>query len=76
MFYQWPKGTVIIIGELMVSGIKEKLFSNKLQRNNGRIIFKPIKPILKRKPGYIILACGTNNAKRLNSREILDKYFN
>lgn len=75
MFYQWIKGTVIIIGELMVSCIKEKLLSNKLQRNNGRRTFKLVKPILKRKPGYIILAYGTNNAKKLNSGEILDKYF-
>ena len=42
--HQWPKGTIAIIGDSMVSSLKEELLSNKktpgqskvLQRRNGR----------------------------------------
>ena len=30
--HQWPKGTVAIIGDSMVSGLKEELLSNKNTR--------------------------------------------
>ena len=33
-----------------------------------------VKPILKRKPDYVVLHMGTNNTKQLSSTKILDKF--
>ena len=81
--HQWPKGTVAIIGDSMVSGLKEELGSNKKQQVEvtccrGATVedmFDYIKPILKRKPDYVVLHMGTNNAKDMSSRIILDKFL-
>ena len=79
--HQWPKGTVTIIGGSMVSGLKEQLLSNKKHQVKLRYcrgttvedMFDCIKPILKQKPDYIVLHVGTNNAKDMSSRIILDR---
>ena len=79
--HRWPKGTVAIIGDSMVSGLKEELLSNKKHQVKVRCcrgatvedMFDYIKPILKRKPDYVVLHVGTNNAKYMPSRIILDK---
>ena len=51
--HHWPKGTVAILGDLMVSSIKEVLSSNKNNRSKkGEEIFAGedyIKPVLKQK---------------------------
>ena len=58
----------------MVSGLKEELLSNKKHRGaTVEDMFDYIKPILKRKPDYAVLHMGTNNAKDMSSRIILDK---
>ena len=79
--HQWPRGTIAIIGDSMVLGLKEELLSNKKHQVKVRCctgatvedMFDYVKPILKRKPGYVVLQVGTNNAKNMTSRNILDK---
>ena len=64
----------------MVSGLKE-LLSNKKHQVKVRCcrgatvedMFDYVKSILKRKPDYVVLDVGTNNAKDMTSRNILDK---
>ena len=78
--HQWPKRTVAIIDDSMVSGLKEEL-SNKKHQVKVRCcrgatvedMFDYVKPILKRKPDYVVLHVGTNNAEDMTSRNILGK---
>ena len=78
--HQWPKRTVAIIDDSMVSGLKEEL-SNKKHQVKVRCcrgatvedMFDYIKPFLKQKPNYVILHMGTNNVKDMTSRNIFDK---
>ena len=75
------KGTVAIIGDSVVSGLKEELLLNKKHQVKlgccrGVMVedmFDYVKPILKRKSEYVVLHVGTNNAKDMTSRKILDK---
>ena len=79
--HQWPRGTVAIIGDSMVSGLKQELLSNKKHQVKVRCcrgttvedMFDYVKPILKRKPDYVVLHVGTNNAEDMTSRNILGK---
>ena len=79
--HQWPRGTVAIIGDSMVSGLKEELLSNKKHQVKVKCcrgatiedMFDYVKPILKRKPDYVVLHVGTNNAKDMTSKNMLDK---
>ena len=79
--HQWPRGTVATIGDSVVSGLKQELLSNKKHQVKVRCcrgttvedMFDYVKPILKRKPDYVVLHVGTNNAKDMTSRNILDK---
>ena len=81
--YQWPKGTVAVIGDSMASGLKEELLPNKKHLVKVRCcrgatvedMFDYIKPILKRKPDDVVLHVGTNNAKDMSSKIILDKFL-
>ena len=78
---KWPKGTVAIVGDSIMSEIKEELL--KTDKHNVKVRFfrggtiedmeDNIKPILKREPDYIILHVGTNNATNSTARDILDK---
>ena len=78
---KWPKGTVVIVGDSVMSGIREELF--KTDKHNVKAKFfrggtiedmeDNIKPVLKREPDYIILHVGTNNATNSTARDILDK---
>ena len=78
---KWPKGTVAIVGDSIMSGIREELL--KTDKHNVKVRFfrggtiedmeDNIKPVLKREPDYIILHVGTNNATNSTTRDILDK---
>ena len=65
----------------MVAGLKEELLSNRKQQVKVRFcrratvedMFEHVKPILKRKPDYVVLHVGTNNVKDMTSRKILEK---
>ena len=66
---KWPKGTVAIVVDSIMSGRKEELL--KTDKHNVKVRFyrggtiedmkDNIKPILKRKPDYIIFYVGTMN---------------
>ena len=65
----------------MVAGLKEELLLSKKQQVKVRFcrratvedMFEHVKPILKRKPDYVVLHVGTNNVKDMTSRKILEK---
>ena len=75
---KWPKGTVAIVGDSIMSGIRELL---KIDKHNVKVRFfrggtiedmeDNIKPVLKREPDYIILHVGTNNATNSTAHDIL-----
>ena len=76
----WPKGTICIAGDAIVSGLQPGLLSQKRKIKvksfsgaNVRDMDDNIKPILRHKPEYIILHVGTNDALNLPPNEILDK---
>ena len=81
--HQWPRGTVEIIRDSMASGLKDELLSNKKHQVKVRCcrgatigdMFDYFKPILKRKPDYVVLHLETNNAKGMTSRYMLDKFL-
>ena len=74
------KGTTCIAGDSVVSGLQPGLLSQNrkvIVKNfsgvNARDMHNHIKPILQRKPEYIISHIGTNDALNLPPNEILDK---
>ena len=79
--HQWPRGTVAIIVDSMVSVFKKEFLLNKKHQIKVRCcrgatvedMFDYVKPILKRKPDYVVLHVGTNNAKDITLWNILDK---
>ena len=79
--HQWPRGTVAIIVDSMVSVFKKEFLLNKKHQVKVRCcrgatvedMFDYVKPILKRKPDYVVLHVGTNNAKDITLWNILDK---
>ena len=81
---KWPKDTVAVIGDSMLSGSDEKRLS-KGEKNVKVFCYpgakiKDIKyhaiPILNKKPSTIILHVGTNNAVQSTSREIINDLLN
>ena len=75
-----PKRTVAIVGDSVMSGIREEFL--KTDKHNVKVRFfrggtieemDNMKPILKREPDYIILQIGTNNATNLTACDILEK---
>ena len=76
----WPKGTICIAGDSIVSGFQPGLLSQKQKVKvksfsgvNVRDMHDNIKPILWHKPEYIVLHVGTNGALNLPLNEILDQ---
>ena len=76
----WPKGTICITGDSILSGPQPGLLSQKRKVKvktfsgaNVRDMHDNIKPILRHKPEYIILHIGTNDALNIPLNEILDK---
>ena len=76
----WPEGTCAIVGDSIITGIEEKRLGNK----NGLVKVRDFRgatigdlkhhiiPIIRKKPDYLILHIGTNDAVNRTSREILD----
>ena len=77
---RWPSGTCAIVGDSMVNGIDEKRLSQKygnvkvfhflgarIENLNHYIV-----PVIKNKPGYLILYVGTNDATTNSSRKMVD----
>ena len=78
---KWPKGTVAILGNSIISEIREELL--RTDKHNVKLRFlrggniedmeDNVKPILKREPDCLILHVGTNNATNFTARDILGK---
>ncbi len=73
----WPKGTTLIIGDSMISGVNERGLSNfnaKVSCQPGAIVsdmYDYIKPLLKKKPSNVIFHVSTNDAPYKPSHEIV-----
>ena len=79
--HAWPDGTCLIVGDSILTGIDEK----RLSRNNQVVkvldfrgatidnLKHHLVPLLKKKPGHIILHIGTNDAVSKTSKQILDE---
>ena len=77
----WPKGTVLIAGDSIISGINEKCFEGpnyiKVRSFPGATIADMkdyLKPLLRKNPTTLILHVGTNDAS--NGKENADEIFN
>ncbi len=79
---EWPKDTVLVIGDSIVGGIHEDKLSRykvKVRSNPGACIddiYDYIAPLLRKKPTYIILHVGSNDAISKSSRNIYTEIVN
>ena len=78
--FPWPKGTICIAGDSIVSGLQTGLLFQKHEVKvksfsgaNVRDMHNNIKLILRHKLEYIILDVGTNSALNVPPNEIQDK---
>jgi len=78
--HKWKKGTVLIIGDSMISGLDEKRLSAqgmiKVRTFPGSKVedlMDYVKPLFKKDPSKILIHVGTNNSTNETSREIIDK---
>ena len=78
--HPWPKGTILITGDSIISGIAEKKFTGptkvKVRSFPGATIMDMrdhIKPLVRKKPAKIILHIATNDATDLNADQILEE---
>ena len=77
--FHWPSGTCALVGDSMINGIDEK----KLQKYGNFKVFyfsgarindmnHHLMPIIAKRPDYLILHVGTNDATTNTSRKIID----
>ena len=77
--FHWPSGTCAIVGDSMVNGIDEK----KLQKHGSVKVFDfsgarindinhHLMPIIAKRPDYLIVHVGINDATTNTSRKIID----
>eukprot|EP00112_Aurelia_sp_Birch-Aquarium-sp1_P015394 Seg3405.1 transcript_id=Seg3405.1/GoldUCD/mRNA.D3Y31 product="hypothetical protein" protein_id=Seg3405.1/GoldUCD/D3Y31 len=80
--HHWPKGTVLIAGDSIISGINEKSFEGpkyiKVRSFPGATIADMrdyLKPLLRKNPATLILHVGTKDASngKENAEESLDE---
>ena len=76
--FPWPEGTVLIAGSSIVIGLEEKRMGKtfKVRGFSGAIIqdmYSYLHPLLEKKPTYLILMVGTNDAanKDKNAESIM-----
>ena len=75
----WPKGTTLIAGSSIISGIEEnrlKKYKVKVRSFPGAQIndmFDYLNPLLKKKPSNIILQIGSNDSQYKTINEITDE---
>ena len=76
--HPWPQGTVLIAGSSIVIGLEEKRMGKtfKVRGFSGAIIqdmYSYLQPLLEKKPTYLILMVGTNDAanKDKNAESIM-----
>ena len=80
ILHKWPKDTVLIIGDSMISEIDEKRLSSqqnvKMRSFPGASIvdmYNYLKLLLKKVPGTAILHVGTHNCVNESSNKVLNK---
>ena len=76
----WKKGTILIVGDSVVSGLRESKMSF---RRNIKVRFFPgariqdmyyyLVPLLRKRPDKIILHVGTNDAPHMKADEMLEE---
>ena len=76
----WKKGTVLIVGDSVVSGLRESKMSF---RRNIKVRFFPgariqdmcyyLVPLLRKRTNKVILHVGTNDAPHIRADEILEE---
>ena len=78
--HPWPKGTILITGDSIISGIEENKFTGltevKVRSFPGGTITDMrdhIKLLVRKKPAKIILHIATNDATDLNADQILEE---
>ena len=74
----WPKGTYLIIGDSLLSGVEESRLGKeiKIRCHPGACLFDMysyVVPLLEKKPGGIILTVGTNDSVNKCSPQILNE---
>ena len=74
----WPRNTILITGNSMLSNINERTLSMKYKTKirsfpgaTVRDMFDYIKPLLKKRPDKIILVIGANDIQHKTYQEIL-----
>ena len=72
----WTKGTVLITGDSLVLGLQEKKMGKNVKVrgfSGGNIndFYTYLIPLLRKKPSYIILMVGTNDATMKSSEKLL-----
>ena len=79
-----PRNTIVIAGDSIINGV----FEERLRRKNHVVkvqnfpganvedMWHNLILIIRKKPSHLIIHAGTNDAKRLTSREILDQLLN
>ena len=78
----WPPNTVLITGSSMLQGVNEKRMSRKLNVKvrphpgaSIRDLYDHLNALLRKKPKYLILHVGTNDAANINtsSEDLYDR---
>ena len=78
---KWKKGTILIAGDSIISGLNEKKLSNSKHAVKVRCfpgatttdMYNYLKPLLLKCPSSIILHVGTNDAINASSSVIVDR---
>ena len=75
--YPWPKGTTLITGDSIICGVEE----NRLSKGKAKVrsflgarvsdMYDYLTPLLKKKPSYIILHIGSNDAPDKTADQIV-----
>ena len=78
----WPDNTTLIAGSSILSGLEEnrlKKYKAKIRVFPGAVVddfYDCLLPLLKKRPSYLILHVGSNDAPSKNAEEILNELQN
>ena len=77
----WPRNTILITGDSMLSNINERTLSRKYKTKIRSFpgatvsdMFDYIKPLLKKRPDKIILVIGANDIEHKMYQEIIAEF--
>ena len=74
--HPWKYGTCVIVGGSTILGLNEKRMGDKFKVRgfSGAVVgdmYHYLHPLLEKKPTYVILMVGTNDAPHKNAEQIL-----